>query len=106
MSKIIHISFPKGNPNKDRDYYLFPIGVEKKFRNRLIEHLLKKKIFVTVNFNSITNLNYYKKKYKKTFCPISEKWGSEQLSLPFHAKLTDREIKKVCNEIKSFFTKY
>ena len=105
LIKIPQISFPKDRPNKNRDYYLFPIGVEEKLRDKLIVHLLKNKIFVTVNFNSITNLTYYKKKYKNTSCPISEKWGSEQLSLPFHAKLSKNEIKKVCFEIKKFFNK-
>ena len=28
--------------------------------------------------------------------------GSEQLSLPFHAKLKDFEIKSICTEIKIF----
>tara|TARA_Y200000002_G_scaffold383041_1_gene402761 strand:- start:1112 stop:2245 length:1134 start_codon:yes stop_codon:yes gene_type:complete len=105
LSKIPQISFPKDRPNKNRDYYLFPIGVEKKFRDKLIVHLLENKIFVTVNFNSITNLTYYKKKYKNTSCPISEKWGSEQLSLPFHTMLSTKEIKKICLEIKKFFNK-
>ncbi len=103
LSEIPQVSFPKDKPNKNRDYYLFPIGVNKKLRNKLIEHLLKNKIFVTVNFNSITNLNYYKKKYKNASCPMSEKWGNEELSLPFHTKLSDNEIKKVCKEIKKFF---
>ena len=42
LINIRQLSFPKNNPNKDRDYYLFPIGVNRKFRNKLIEHLLKK----------------------------------------------------------------
>jgi dTDP-4-amino-4,6-dideoxygalactose transaminase len=105
LSKIPQISFPKQNTNKDRDYYLFPIGVDKRLRNKLIESLLKKKIYVTVNFKSITELNYYKKKYKKTTCPISERWGSEQLSLPFHARITNSEIQTIYLEIKKFFDK-
>ena len=44
LGKISQISFPKANPNKNRDYYLFPIGVEKKLRNKLIEYLLKKNL--------------------------------------------------------------
>ena len=103
LCKIKGIFFPKDNPNKNRDYYLFPIGVNKKYRNRLIEHLLKKKIFVTVNFKSINELNYYKKKYGNINCPISKKWGSEQLSLPFHTQLTKNEIKLIASEIKLFF---
>ncbi len=103
LSKISKVFFPKENPNRNRDYYLFPIGVDKKFRNKLIEYLLKKKIFVTVNFKSITQLSYYKRKYKKVSCPNSERWGSQQLSLPFHAKLSNKEINIVCSEIKKFF---
>tara|TARA_B100000787_G_C16165739_1_gene283755 strand:- start:982 stop:1428 length:447 start_codon:yes stop_codon:yes gene_type:complete len=105
LGEINQINFPLDNKNKDRDYYLLPIGVDKKYRNKLIEHLLNKKIFVTVNFRSITELSYYKKKYKRTTCPISEKWGKEQISLPFHVKITESEIKTVCLEIKKFFKK-
>ena len=64
--------------------------------------MLSKKIFVTVNFRSIGELNYYKKKYRYTKCFVSKKWGEETLSLPFHVKLTDKEIKKVSEEIKKF----
>ena len=84
---------------------MLPIGVNKIYRNKLIEHLLSKRIFVTVNFRSITELFYYKKKYPKTTCPVSEKGGKEQISLPFHNKITEKEIKTVCLEIKKFFKK-
>ena len=105
MNKINQITMPIENKNKDRDYYLFPIGVDKKYRNKLIEYLLSKKIFITVNFRSITELTYYKKKYKNNNCPVSEKWGKEQISLPFHVKITDNEIKTIYLEIKKFFNK-
>ena len=105
LKKINQVSLPKENKNKQRDYYLFPIGVDKKYRNKLIEHLLNNKIFVTVNFRSISELNYYRKKYKKIRCPKSEKWGKETISLPFHTKLKDIEIKKVCEQINIFFKK-
>ena len=97
LSKINQISFPKNLKNNNRDYYLFPIGVPSKYRNKLIEYLLEKKIYVTVNFTSVAELNYYKKKYKKTNCVVSRKWGNEQISLPFHAKLKDKEILKITN---------
>ena len=106
LNKIPEIFFPEANKNKNRDFYLFPIGVNKKYRNKLIEHLLKKKIFVTVNFQSVNELSYYKKKYKNTKCPISKKWGSEQISLPFHVKITTKEIRKISEEIENFFKKF
>jgi len=105
LNNIKEVSLPSENKNKNRDYYLFPIGVNKKYRNKLIEYLLKNKIFVTVNFKSISELHYYKKKYKNTKCPRSEEWGKETISLPFHVKITEKEIKEVCKQIKSFFLK-
>ena len=96
------ISFPLNTKNNNRDFYLFPIGVSRKIRNKLIEHLLKKRIFVTVNFKSITELSFYKKKYKINNCKNARIWGEEQLSLPFHAKMTLKEVKSVSKEIKNF----
>ena len=103
LSKINQISFPKNLKNNNRDYYLFPIGVPSKYRNKLIEYLLEKKIYVTVNFRSVTELNFYKKKYKNLDCLNSKKWGNEQISLPFHVKLKNKEILKISAEIKKFF---
>ncbi len=106
LNDIDKIQFPSSYKNKNRDYYLFPIGVSRKYRNKLIEHLLEKKIFVTVNFRSITSLKYYKKKYKNSKCIISEKWGEEEISLPFHVKIKQKEINTICQEIKKFFKKF
>ncbi len=104
LKGIKNLNFPKNNKNSNRDFYLFPIGVNQKLRNNLIEYLLKKKIFVTVNFKSITELSFYKKKYKVGNCKNAEIWGKQQLSLPFHAKMTFKEVKKVSSEIKHFFS--
>ena len=105
LSNLKQIKFPSNLKNNDRDYYLFPIGVNRRLRNELIEHLTSKKIFVTVNFKSITDLSFYKKKYKVKNCVNSIKWGEETLSLPFHAKLKVGEINKIYKEINSFFKK-
>lgn len=103
LSKIKEISLPYHNKNTNRDYYLFPIGVDKKLRNSLIEYLLSKKIFVTVNFKSITELSYYKKKYQYTKCKNAKIWGEQQLSLPFHAKMNNHEVITVCKTLRDFF---
>ena len=105
LSNLNQLQFPENLKNKTRDYYLFPIGIEKKIRNKLIEYLTSKKIFVTVNFKSITKLKYYNKKYNNNNCPNSERWGEETLSLPFHAKLEAKEINEIFNQIKFFLKK-
>ncbi len=105
LLNIPEIFYPENIKNKNRDYYLFPIGVKKKFRNKLIEFLVSNKIFVTVNFKSITQLTYYKKKYNNKKCKNSEIWGEQSLSLPFHAKITKKEINKIYKKLKDFFKK-
>ena len=105
LSSIKQISLPTENKNKNRDYYLFPIGVKSSIRDKLISFLLENKIFVTVNFRSITDLSYYKKKYKVFDCKESKKWGEETLSLPFHSKITKTEIRIVSKKIQKFFSK-
>ena len=104
LDPIKQISIPKENKNKDRDYYLFPIGVKSNVRNELISFLLKNKIFVTVNFKSVADLNYYKKKYKTIDCKKSKQWGEETLSLPFHSKIKENEIRIISKKIQEFFT--
>jgi len=106
FKEIKEVLLPKSY-SKIRDYYLFPVGVESKYRDKLIEFLLKNEIFVTVNFRSITELSYYKKKYKNQInnCPESIKWGRETLSLPFHIKIKLKEIKFIVSKIKEFFEK-
>ena len=59
-----------------------------------------------INFKSINELSFYKKKYKNIKCPVSKKWGSEQISLPFHVKITKKEIKKISEEIDKFFKNF
>lgn len=105
ISQISQISTPRKNIEGRRDYHLFPIGVSEKLRDKLIKYLNENKIQVTVNFRSILELNYYKKKYKKYKCLNSLLWGKQTLSLPFHLNLKKNEIIYVLNTLKAFFNK-
>tara|TARA_B100000886_G_scaffold194781_1_gene134197 strand:- start:911 stop:2029 length:1119 start_codon:yes stop_codon:yes gene_type:complete len=102
ISKIKPITLPISNSNVLRDYHLFPIGVDKKKRDKLISFLNKNHIQVTVNYRSITELTYYKKKYKFK-CGVSEKWGQQTLSLPFHLKIKKKDIDYISSKLNSFF---
>ena len=104
ISNIKSINLPKTNFNVTRDYHLFPIGVDDNKRDKLISFLNKSNIQVTVNYRSITDLTYYKKKYKYK-CRISEKWGRQTLSLPFHLKISEKDIDYICAKLNSFFTR-
>ena len=57
---------------------------------------------MTVNYRSITELTYYKKKYKYK-CKVSEKWGRQTLSLPFHLKINNKDIDYIYSKLNFFF---
>tara|TARA_B100000941_G_C28478966_1_gene540943 strand:- start:203 stop:1318 length:1116 start_codon:yes stop_codon:yes gene_type:complete len=104
LSSLDYIKLPKINDKIVRDYHLFPIGVDKMHRDNLIKYLNKKNIQVTVNYRSISDLKYYKKKYKIN-CKNSQKWGRETLSIPFHLRITNKDINYIHTCIKDFFEK-
>jgi len=105
LQKIKYIKIPKISNCKLRDYYLFPIGVDiKKFkRKNFFNYLNKNQINHTVNYRSILNLNYYKKKYNKQSCKLSEIWGNRTISLPFHNKITEKNIILIAKVLKNYF---
>tara|TARA_A100001015_G_scaffold167064_1_gene185732 strand:+ start:3065 stop:4183 length:1119 start_codon:yes stop_codon:yes gene_type:complete len=102
ISNIKQIILPVTNSNVSRDYHLFPIGVSPGKRDKLISFLNKNNIQVTVNYRSITELTYYKKKYRYK-CKFSEKWGQQTLSLPFHLKINDKDLDYIYSKLNSFF---
>lgn len=104
ISSIKSVTLPVINLNTKRDYHLFPIGVDEKIRDSLISFLNKNKIQITVNYRSISKLTFYKKKYNFK-CKISEKWGNQTLSLPFHLKIHKKDIDYIYSKLNFFFKK-
>tara|TARA_B100000579_G_C22846678_1_gene864815 strand:- start:2100 stop:3203 length:1104 start_codon:yes stop_codon:yes gene_type:complete len=102
LSNIVDV--PLSTKFKKRDYHLFPIGLKnKEQRDKLLKELFLKKIPATVNYTAITKLDFYKKKYR-TKCLVSEDWGDRTLSLPFHLKLTKKNIDFICKTILEFLS--
>ena len=97
-----NFDIPLSTKFKKRDYHLFPLGLKnKELRDKLLKELFLNKIPATVNYTAITKLHFYKKKYK-TRCPVSEDWGDRTLSLPFHLKLTKKNIDFICKIVLKF----
>ena len=103
LENIKGLKIPKQNQNTKRDYHLFPIGVKKQSRDLFIKYLNQNNIPTTVNYKSILQLTYYKKKYRKQKCKESKDWGDETLSIPFHLKLKKKELKYIIKKIHKFF---
>jgi dTDP-4-amino-4,6-dideoxygalactose transaminase len=77
--------------------HLFPIGLPQGTRNEVLRLFGEAKIGVTVNYNSIAGLDYYKNKYSldENQFPNAKMWGESTISLPLFIDLTDSEQKYV-----------
>jgi dTDP-4-amino-4,6-dideoxygalactose transaminase len=90
-------------------HHLFPIVIDKSktklTRDELLFYLKKNSIGAGVNYRSITQMKYYKKKFKwdsKT-CKISDYLGKNIVCLPIYPDLKMNEQKKVIRIITDFF---
>lgn len=90
-----------------RDYvnpmwHLFPIRVEAKRRKTVFEKMRENKIMVQVNYiPAHMHPVFEKDKYKGGEFPVSEKFYSEEISLPMYFGLTDVQLKSVAKLLKS-----
>jgi dTDP-4-amino-4,6-dideoxygalactose transaminase len=75
-------------------WHLFPIFVEN--RNEVLFKLRSKGILAQVNYIPAYFHPVFKKQgYKKIFCPNSEAFYSQEISIPIHSLMTIREIERV-----------
>ena len=108
--KDLPLFFQKENHYKFKHaYHLFPIILDqtrtKKKRDNLLFYLNKQNIGVGVNYRSVTQLSYFKKKYKwsdKT-CKIASYIGNNILSLPIYPDLSIKQQNYVISKIREFF---
>jgi UDP-4-amino-4-deoxy-L-arabinose-oxoglutarate aminotransferase len=91
--KSSKIKFPKINPKVVHSRHLFPIYVGKSVRDESLMALGNSNIGATVNYRSVTSMNFYKSKYgfSGTEFPNSLKWGEGTLSIPLFPGMTEVE---------------
>mgnify|MGYP006099502289 FL=1 len=71
----------------------------------MVQFLKKNKIGFGIHYRSISDLSFYKKKYKlnsKDF-PESHNVGTNSITLPLYPDLKYNEINKICRCLRSFF---
>jgi UDP-4-amino-4-deoxy-L-arabinose-oxoglutarate aminotransferase len=91
--KSSNIKLPKINPKVVHSRHLFPIYVGKSARDESLMALGNSNIGATVNYRSVTSMNFYKSKYgfSGTEFPNSLKWGEGTLSIPLFPGMTEVE---------------
>jgi UDP-4-amino-4-deoxy-L-arabinose-oxoglutarate aminotransferase len=97
------VAFPAVLPATKSARHLFTIWVAPIQRDEIMAALQARGIAVAVNYRAIHLLKYYREKYgfvAGTY-PIAESIGASTITLPLYAKLIDREVDYIIDNVKA-----
>ena len=106
LSKYSEIQVPKPPSGYEHIYQMFTIKLpDKKTRDDLHQHLIKKRIFSKVYFNPIHLNSFYMQYFgtKKDSLPITEKLSQQMLTLPIYPNMTSEEKEYLIASIFEYF---
>jgi perosamine synthetase len=105
LVKSKYISLFKETSNTRSAEYIYTILIRNQnfSRDKLIEHLNKKKISTSVHYIPAFCLTYYKKIFKKNNLKNTNYAYKNIISIPFHNNLKENEIKYISKQILDFF---
>lgn len=101
LSQNDHLELPTILPNRESVWHLFPILVDPKRRNKIIEQLKDFNIITSVHFIPLHLQPFYRRKfgYNKGDLPISEQVFEREISLPMHPGLEQEQISYISQVI-------
>jgi dTDP-4-amino-4,6-dideoxygalactose transaminase len=108
LLKNLKLRTPVPNNCCEKAYHLYVVLVNPNQRTNIIKYLNANGIMCTINYTSVTDLNYYKKKYKlktKDF-NISNILGRSVISLPFYTNIKSSDQRYVASILKNAIKKY
>jgi dTDP-4-amino-4,6-dideoxygalactose transaminase len=103
-----NLRFQKINNGCMSSFHLFPIHVKTNIRDKLLNFMNENNIGCTVNYKSLTQLSYYKKKYnlKDKYFKNAIDWGKGTLSLPFYLNIPKKKQVHVIKVLKKGLKKF
>jgi dTDP-4-amino-4,6-dideoxygalactose transaminase len=104
LKNISKIQLPFKEDNVDPMWHLYPIRVKDGTRNEFYEYLWDFDIRVQVNYvPAYFHPIFQDLGYSKGLCPVSEKFYMEEISLPIHPSLSQKDLNKTIRVIKQYF---
>ena len=94
------ITLPKAANSKEHVYHIYPIFCKE--REELQQHLLSKGIETLIHYPIPPHKQEALKEFRHLDLPITERIHSEELSLPCHQAMNDKEVQKVIEAVNSF----
>ena len=100
LSGIVEIQTPAVNSDVDPMWHLYPIKVPQEKRKDVFNRLRKLGIMVQVNYiPAYWHPAFQKFGYQKGLCPVSEKFYSQEISLPMFTELKEQDIKYISESL-------
>jgi perosamine synthetase len=106
LSKFSQIKVPNPPSGYDHIYQLYTIRIsDSKTRDKLHEHLTRKKIFSRVYFSPIHLTQFYKERFPTDswVLPVTEKISQQVLTIPLYPNMTSEEKEYLVDSISEFF---
>lgn len=101
LSSVEHVTLPDMD-NEEHPFSLYIVKIDKN-RDSFAVELKKVGIETGLHYIPLHLLSYYKSKYELRIndYPVALRAYQQVLSLPIYASMTDKEVKFVCDKIKS-----
>lgn len=95
------IEMPEEQNNSKHGRHIFPIWVEAKKRDTILDYLNNNGVGAVINYPAIHLFSFYKKSFglKEGMFPIAEEIAKREISLPLYPKLEDREVDYVIKKV-------
>jgi dTDP-4-amino-4,6-dideoxygalactose transaminase len=103
LLNILPLELPKTRSNSSHVFHLFVIKIEQ--RNKLRDYLQKNGVNTTIQYPvPVHKQKYFQKMCSEKSLPVTEEVAKNILSLPMYPELKEKEINKVSNILKDYFT--
>jgi len=103
LLEFLPLELPKTRSNSSHTFHLFVIKIEQ--RNKLKDYLQKNCVNTTIQYPvPVHKQKYFQKMCSEKSLPVTEQVAKNILSIPMYPELEEKEINKVSNSLKDYFS--
>ncbi|HHX45895.1 MAG TPA: UDP-4-amino-4,6-dideoxy-N-acetyl-beta-L-altrosamine transaminase [Brevibacterium sp.] len=102
LADMVGLQLPVQRPDVDPMWHLYPVRVKDGRRREVFDALRAQGILVQVNYIPVYWHPVFEDLgYRRGMCPNAEAFYAEEISLPMHAELTDDDVDRVIEALRS-----
>ncbi len=102
FENVDRITLPHEYKESKHGRHIFPIWVDPKKRDTILDYLKEKGVGAVINYPAIHLFSFYRTQYgtKEGQFPVAEDIGRREISLPLYSKLTNKEVNYITKKVK------